>query len=230
MFSAAAQTVAAFVAFLLAGYALVQTMMDAAAQSDETLIEIHESLKQRYHRQLAVLVGTTAAAILFCLSVVFLNAYDSGWVVVLAWMAAALIVGSVLGGVAFVIAIIDPKKYRKAAERLADEVRPAAAAATAPRAEFFLGFVDLERAIRQLWEQRTGGERLRRRQGPPSFREMLEALWLSEALPAPLYERLLNVSRHRNLVFHGEVQEISREILDELELAKAEIESLKDPA
>jgi hypothetical protein len=34
LFGAAAQTVAAFIAFLLAGYALVQGMMDAAAQAD----------------------------------------------------------------------------------------------------------------------------------------------------------------------------------------------------
>lgn len=37
LFSSAAQTIAAFIAFLLAGYALVQTMMETAVQADETL-------------------------------------------------------------------------------------------------------------------------------------------------------------------------------------------------
>ena len=73
-------------------------------------------------------------------------------------------------------------------------------------------------------------EQLGRRQGPPSFREMLEALLMAEALPGHLYERLLSVSRHRNLVFHGEVQEIDRELLNELEMARAEIARLRDAA
>jgi len=59
---------------------------------------------------------------------------------------------------------------------------------------------------------------------------MVEALARSEVLPFALYERLLGVSRHRNLVFHGEVNEVDREILAELETAKAEIERLQAAA
>lgn len=231
MFSAAAQTVAAFVAFLLAGYALVQSMMETAAQADETLIEIHEALKQRYHRQLSALVVITAASIVSCLSVVFFNAYDSQWIVGLASAAAILTAGSVFGGVAFVISIVDPKKYQKAAQRLAEEVRPTVAiAAAAPKAEFFVKFVDLERDVRELWELRTGGERLGRKAGPASFREMVEALAMAEALPPDLYKRLLSISRHRNLVFHGEVEQIDRDVLKEVETAAKEIALLKHAA
>jgi len=45
-YSAAAQAIAAFVALLVAGYAVVLSMMESAAQADETLIEIHEELKK----------------------------------------------------------------------------------------------------------------------------------------------------------------------------------------
>ena len=40
---------------------------------------------------------------------------------------------------------------------------------SAPRAEFLVKFVDLERAVRELWERRTGGERLGRPLGPAKF-------------------------------------------------------------
>ncbi len=56
VFSSAAQTVAAFAAFLLAGYALVVNVMDNAVQADETLADINEALKQRYHILLGRLV------------------------------------------------------------------------------------------------------------------------------------------------------------------------------
>jgi len=222
LFTTAAQTVAAFVAFLLAGYALVQSMMDAAAQADETLFEIHESLKMRYHKQLSALVIVTAAAILSSLTVVFFNPYDARWIKGLAWFAAVLTIASIGGGVVFVISIVDPKKYRKAAQRLAEEVRPSLATQPAPSAEFFLKFVSLEQLVRELWH-RTGAERLARHSGLASFREMAEALRLAEKLPKSLYPRLLNLSRDRNLVFHGQVTEISTDVIRDLDQAIEEL-------
>jgi hypothetical protein len=91
LFTASAQTIAAFIAFVLAGYALVHTMMESAAQADETLIEIHESRKRQYHRYLSALVIITAFAILFSLIVVFLNAFQTVWVPILAVLSAFLI-------------------------------------------------------------------------------------------------------------------------------------------
>lgn len=227
LFSAAAQTVAAFVAFLLAGYALVQGMMDAAAQADETLVEIHESLKVRYHKQLSWLVVVTAAAVLASLAVVFFNPLDSKLIQGLAALAALLVVAAIVGGVVFVIAIVDPKKYRKAAQRLAEEVRPSAEEPQAPRNEFFIKFVNLEQLLRDVWE-RLGAERLARRRGPPSFREMVEALALTQVLHGELYKRLLNLSRDRNLVFHGEVTEVSNEIVEELDRAINEVSTIRN--
>lgn len=227
MFSAAAQAIGAFVAFILAAYALVQGMMDAAAEADETLVEIHEALKAKYHRQMSALVIVTAAAIVACLAVVYLNGYELSWLPKFAVLAALLVVASIVGAVLFVIMIIDPRKYRKTAQKLAVEVRPAATTSEpAPRAEFFVKFVDLERMLRELWERRAGGERLSRRQGPPGFREMVETLVLAEALPPSLRDLLLNVSRYRNLVFHGQVREIDPHVLQELDHAHREISQL----
>jgi len=227
VFSSAAQTVAALVAFLLAGYALVHSMMEAAARSDETLNEIHEALKQRYHKQLSALAIITAASIVSCLIVVYFNAHPIPWLWGMIALAAVLTLASIVGGVLFVITVVDPRKYTKAAQRLAGEVRPQAGAPEmAKSADFFTRFVALERNVRDLWEKRADGERLRRRQGTPSFREMLETLVIVEALPQELYERLLTISRYRNLVFHGHLTEVDPRILRELEAAQSEFARL----
>lgn len=60
-FSAAAQSIAAFVAFLLTGYALVYTLMDAAREKDDTLEEIHTLLRKKYHAYLTLLTCVTGA-------------------------------------------------------------------------------------------------------------------------------------------------------------------------
>jgi hypothetical protein len=227
LFSSAAQAVAAFVAFLLAGYALVHAMMETAAQADETLIEIHEALKQRYHRQLSLLVVTTALAILACLSAVYFNKGTWVWFPWLAGTASALSAAAVVGGVVFVVTIVDPGKYRKAARQLARETKPKPdVPAAASRAEFFANFIAVERLLRILWERRTGGERLSRRPGPPTFREMLETLMLTEALPSGLSERLLAINRYRNLVFHGHVEQVDGELLGELKAIRAQLEEI----
>jgi len=231
LFSSAAQTIAAFVAFLLGGYALVHSMMETAAQIDETLIEIHEALKKRYHRQLSWLVTTTAGAILTCLAAVFFNKGIWWWYPILAVTAALLGIAAIVGGVAFVVTIVDPGKYRKAARKLAAEAKPKPEVPTAAsRAEFFDNFVTLERLLRVLWERRTAGERLSRRPGPPTFREMVETLTLAEALPSGLAERLLSINRYRNLVFHGHVEQVDAELLAELKAVRAQLEALANDA
>jgi cell division protein FtsW (lipid II flippase) len=95
-YSSAAQTVATFVALLLAGYAIVLTMMESTAQADETLVEIHESLKERYHKQLSKLAISTAAAIVGCLFVVYLNGRSNWWFPWLAVIAAILLAAQLL--------------------------------------------------------------------------------------------------------------------------------------
>ena len=206
---------------------MVQGIIDAAAQSDETLIEINQALKERYHKQLSVLVIITAAAIITSLTVVFFNSFNSGWVKALAIFAAILVVAAIVGSVLFVIAIVDPKKYRKAARRLVEEVEPRPEEPSAPRNEFFVKFIDLERLIRELWKQ-SGAERLSQRRGQATFREMVEALSLSEILLNDLRKRLLELSRYRNLVFHGQVTRVSPEAVSELDRLIEDIKRIRD--
>lgn len=227
LFSSAAQTIAAFIAFLLAGYSLVHSMMETVAQADETLVEIHDALKQRYHRQLSLLVITTAAAILTCLSAVFFNKWNWWWFDLLACTASALGTAAIIGGVVFVVRIVDPGKYRKAARQLAREAKPKPEVpAAASRSEFFENFVAVEQLLRVFWETRTNVQRMSRRPGQPTFRELLETMMIAKALPPDLNERMLAINRYRNLVFHGHVEQVDAELLEELKAIRAQLEQI----
>lgn len=219
MFSSAAQTVAAFVAFLLAGYALVVNMMDKAVEADETLADINEALKQRYHAQLGRLVIITAGAIISCLGVVYLNRHPSWSLPFVQLMAASLTMLSIVTGVIFVINIVDPKKYRSAAQQMEAKVREATVTMEVrpptSDAEFFQAFVDIERLIRDLWHQH--GERLSlvNRPRPAGVREMARDLMKLGVLSDELFDPLMEVNRYRNLVFHGHVKEVDPKMMDE---------------
>ena len=54
-FSSAAQSISAFIAFLLVGYALVHNLMEAARDRDDTLEDLHMALRLSYHKRLTVL-------------------------------------------------------------------------------------------------------------------------------------------------------------------------------
>lgn len=116
-FSAASQSISAFVAFLLTGYALVHTIMEAARERDDSLEEVHNQLKVSQHRWLTGLAALTGTAIVLSLVVVYLNRSNAP---VAGWMQAlvALIdLVAVVGGLWFVVSIVDPRKYQKAAEK-----------------------------------------------------------------------------------------------------------------
>lgn len=70
-FSAAAQSISAFVAFLLTGFALVHSIMESARASDDSLEEIHAALKVSHHRSLTTLAWLTGLAIILSLVVVY---------------------------------------------------------------------------------------------------------------------------------------------------------------
>ena len=94
-FTAAAQSVAAFVGLLLAGYALVHSLMESARERDETLEEIHSALRLRFHRWLTLLAILTSLAIVLSLVVVFTNRWEFPGKYLAAGVVAAIDVASV---------------------------------------------------------------------------------------------------------------------------------------
>ena len=229
LFSTAAQSIAAFIGILIAGYALVLSMMDAAARADETLEELYEELKRQFHRKLTVLSIVTATGIIGCFVVLFLNKYDLCWLPYLAAVVFVIACASVIGGVLFVITIIDPAKYRAVAKQLAREIEPPTKASdSVSRGAFLELFIEIEQRVRRIWSARTYGQRLGLRQSMPSFREMLEVLYSHGIVTQDLYGQLMSVSKHRNVVVHGQVEFVNPDVFREAETARNKLNDIVD--
>lgn len=217
LFSAAAQSVAAFIALLLAGYALVHALLEAARTRDDTLEEVHRDLRSLYHRRLTLLAWMNGSAIFLSLLVVYLNKWSFAGKGALMSLAAAADVAAMTGGLTFVVKIVDPRRYAQAAERALREISPEfdLSGEPAPPAEFFEQWKALGRALRELLQRhdlyRESADPARRHM---SFREMLEALAAAELADASFLERLADVNRYRNLVFHGHFPEADRGMIE----------------
>lgn len=231
MFSSAAQSISAFIALLLTGYALVHSIMEGAAERDDSLQEIHDALRVTYHKKLSILAWLTGAAILLSLLTVYVNRPNAPaptWLVVV----VALIDGAaIIAGVWFVISIVDPKKYQRAAKKVLEEVTPILATSPerAPSVEFFDAFRHLERLVRDylrrvdLYIPSRGAPRM-----SFSFRQMLDALYHNERIDRPFHSELLEINKYRNLVFHGHVDQADPAMVSRAKAAAKKMQELID--
>lgn len=229
LFGSAAQAIAALVAFLIAGMALVQAMMQQAQQRDDTLADIHNRLQSTYYRWLSILAIGTGLAIASSLAMVFANAYSypgKDWLVAIVSLIDLVVLG---GAIAFVLGIVDPNRYAATATRIIDEDREKLhlPPPTVTDQEFALAFIALEGAIRALLNRKhlyVSGEV---RPGMPfSFRQMIDALLRKELITGDLYEDLRQLNRYRNLVFHGHPHRTDKSMLDRVRAATQAIHDI----
>lgn len=231
LFSSAAQSIVALIAFLLAGVALAFSMMDRLAEQDETLNEIVEALKRKQHKQLTALAVATGAAILLSLFALYLNPCSTWIRTVVRYLAVLFDVGVVIGAIAFVVSIIQPGKYSIAAKKEYAATRETVESAPGqePSSVFFREFIDLEQDIRsyvqdsQLYVSSRGVQRI-----TYSFRQMIDALYQNERISKGLRDLFLEVNKFRNLLFHGHMDQVDEGVLKALQKAKSAWEEAKN--
>lgn len=234
-FTAAAQCVSTFVALLLTGYALVLSQIEAAREHDDTLQELHAVLRASYHARLTVLAWLTALGVVLSLLVVWVNRSDHvtpGW---LMGAAAFFDIVAIVAGLGFVVTIIDPAKYQKAAERQLDQLveqqqqqQPSLAETReqAPSAEFFRSFRQLERALREQLRRLDLIDRGSDEKVAGSVRQMATALLDNGSIEEALHAELLELARYRNLIFHGHAGVADSGMLERVTRATARVRQL----
>jgi hypothetical protein len=215
-FSAAAQAIAAFVALLLGGITLAYSMMDRLVDSDPTLWEVNLGIKQRYHKWLSLLAIVTGFAIILSLASTFMNPHH-GWVrESLMLIAVEFDLAAILGGILFVINIIDPNRYAREAKHELKEMERGKLAQK-PVGAYFHEFIKFEQSIRDYLKAH---DLYVPSQGAPkmtfSFREMVTALFQNEHISRTLRDEMLEVNKFRNLLFHGHVTDVTDEALAKL--------------
>jgi len=229
LFSAAAQSISAFVAFLLTGYALVHSLMETARQKDDSLDEVHATLRKTFHTRLTVLAWFTGSAVVLSLAMAYLNRWTFQGKVLLGIFTSAIDLIAIVGGLAFVVSIVDPSRYEKAATK-ALEAEKRDLHLTGPRtssAEFFDQFRHLERLVRDylrnkdLYVPSKGAPRM-----SYTFRQMIEALYQNEIIDRAFSEELMEINKYRNLVFHGHVEDADESMVERARAAAGRIGNL----
>lgn len=217
LFSAAAQSIAAFIALMLAGYALVHTLMESARKKDDTLDEIHAVERERIHNRLALLAGTTGLAITLSLVTVFTNNWNFPCKVWLVSISAAIDILAIAGGLAFVVSIVDPRRYERiAVKELRGRAQRSDRPSEAKPADSFLEeFRRLELATRRALRDHVvavSGN------GQPrmslSFRQTAEVLLADQLIDLELSKELYEIYKYRNFVIHGNVASADSDMID----------------
>jgi len=216
LFSASAQAISALFAFLLAGFALVQAMMESAQQRDDTLQEVHTRLQRDYYRRLVLLAVVTGTAIILSLALVFVNPLVVKPLPVIVGFVALLDITAIVGAIWFVVWIINPDRYMVAAKELIKEGKQelGLAVPTADPATFFTIFVQLEKIIRSLLKRKRLYEpSVTTARMSYSFRQMIDALYQSEIISQDFYNELQQINKYRNIIFHGHENRVDESML-----------------
>jgi hypothetical protein len=232
-FSAAAESISAFVAFLLTGYAVVLSLMESRRARDESIEETHAELRRSYHHDLYRLAALTGLGMVLSLAVLFTNRWEFAGKSVLVASTAILDVVVIVAAIAFVVTIVNPGRYEEAAARVLrrESGRMRLSGEKVPVTDFFERFIQLERLALRLVTERTINVRTRlrnaAREGEPiSFRELIDALRSAGEIDREFYDDLMDLNRYRNLVFHGQVTNADRVMLDRVEAAIKQVGAL----
>lgn len=224
IFSSSAQSIAAYVAFMLAGYALFHSMMTEVANSDDSLSEIVAAERRTIFTRLRLLLISTGMSLLLNLLMLFLNDWQVGYKNDLIALTFAMTAATVVLGLFIVMYMIDPRRNIRVARHLVrtnPQFRPTGQAQ--PAQTFFTRFVSLERRLRAFVAANEIG--LQARPGHvATFRDLANALYYAEHIHRETLDRLLGVGNYRNLLFHGEIPEASQPMIEELNELLEELE------
>jgi hypothetical protein len=241
LFSTATQSIAALVAFMMAGVALAFSMMDGIVEKDETLKEIIDSLRQKYHIQLILLSITAFVAIVSSLIAISINQNDDCYRTFARIIAIASDTAIILFSMLFVVSITRPDKYRREAMKLIANfdktISPKAelkarkipkeesASVESPYqdiGEYIKKFIALEKSIREyLQKQDYFYEEEVLRQRIVNFGKMVDILYRHEKIGKRLQNVLVEVNQFRNLIVHGHVDKVSPNVMNLINKAQS---------
>jgi len=207
-------------------------MMEAAQSKDETLEEIHHQLKLTYYRRIKALTIITGFAIILSLLMVYLNGTGFRFNGIGSIVTSIFNLTSIIGGLLFVVSIINPGRYKRAAEQ-AIQKEKGKFGITGPKVDqtdFMNEFITLEKQVREILMGRDlyipyGNSQ----QMVFSFRQMVNALYRNELISKAELNDLLEVNKFRNLVFHGHIDNVEKGMVDKVENSKKIIARINRP-
>lgn len=223
LFSSSAQSIAALIGFLTAGFYFVLDKIDNQVIKDPTLEEINQEIKRFHFKKVKILCVLTSISIISSLLLVYFNAYDFYSKIFIVVIVSIINIATILWAIFFVISIIDPENIIKAVKRLIKEddniiegVRDISNNAIRI-GDFIESFVTLENLIRSLGpkdELAYYGIDSNKKFIPLS--ELFVYIYQRGIIDNEDLKNLYEVNKVRNLAMHGKIEMIDRRIFNML--------------
>jgi prepilin signal peptidase PulO-like enzyme (type II secretory pathway) len=230
-FSTSAQSIAAFIGFLTAGFYFVQDKYDILRSSDETLEPIIKEIKHNNFVKLKVLCLLTGASIIFSIALVLLNKYTIPYFTVYVVIASFVNLITIVWAISFIISIINPDKIERTATKLIKENEDLNAKDTSSSmkiGEFLEKFIKLENLVRNSFSRLGYELQLGKSDKPPTrLHDQFNLLLQLELIDLQTLSDLNELNRIRNLAAHGQIDRVDQKyaiMLDDLIL---KLEGLK---
>ena len=213
LFSSSAQSIAAFIGFLAAGFFFANERLEEQVSRDETLKEINADLKKQYFRRIKILFTLTGLSIILSLVIVFLNGFDLGlFGFVLQAGVGLLNIITIWTAIDFVIYIINPNKVETTAAKLIKEIENKKAKPL-NRGDFIEKYIKLENLLNRISMKDKivpDSGLLNNRFTPVSI--IIRELYQRELIDVQQYKNLNEVTKVRNLAAHGQIKNIDENI------------------
>lgn len=234
IFSTGAQTLAALVGFVLTVYIFSHQNFRNIISDDESLEEIIGDNIKKYYKLIVFLSAYTAIVLIADLLMLQLNKV-SDWLYkeVLFTLIALLNVFGII--IAFSIGLyilrpFNPSKWAKEIYDRQDEVKKQKNpesfetqdinGTTIKAGDFIEEFIKFEKMIVKYTNDKYGMNSYRR----STLKNRLEMLLINRLVTENVFKELLNIIKLRNLVVHGEVNIIDKNVYDHLIKINKELE------
>jgi len=231
LYSTIAQALTAYIALIFTGYTLFYSILNNLEQQDETLIDIHRELKQKYFNNLLVLFIFSIISIFLSLYLILFiecsNELKCGFIFITIFLTSI----SFLLGFRFIYSALNPRKYHNIAKTLLKEIQKGKGEPDkTTRTDFIEQFIEIEKSINEFIDKHRNEIKIRDyyTQKFISIRKLIEALLYNELIDRKEYEKLVELNKIRNLIVHGQIDKVDKSFLDEIKNAKEIINNLED--
>jgi uncharacterized protein YutE (UPF0331/DUF86 family) len=174
----------------------------------------------------------TGCAIVLSLYSVYMNGKEIWFNNYLYTITSIFDVLAIAGSITFMLYVINPNKYKNLANKLYEQEKKniSSQGQDVEGIEFLQSFIQLEKLVRQIVEgKETYIDRQYLRREILSFRNMIEILLKNKLINGSLFERLLEISKIRNLVVHGKIDKVDKGLVEYTQQAINEIYSKYNP-
>lgn len=230
-FSTSAQSIAAFIGFLTAGFYFVQDKLDGLKSSDETLEPIIKEIKRNNFIKLKVLCLLTGASIITSIALVFLNKYEFKGFNFAVIIASAINLVTIVWAIIFIISIVNPDRIENTAIKLIQEnkdLNTPEETESMKIGEFLEKFIKLESLVRNSFF-RLGISLQSEGNGKTILRlhDIFTMLFQMEYINLETLSKLNEINKIRNLAAHGQIDRIDRKYESMLDDLINKIDNLK---